>query len=118
MEVTRTRFGSGLHEKTVQVLLNLFEFGMDPQEAVDAPYLLPRKPSNQGPVARVIEGTFDKTLIDKLQALGQPTMVLPRAEIAQWGGWRGILVGIVLDSRAGAWRGVPARYCGTATTSD
>jgi gamma-glutamyltranspeptidase / glutathione hydrolase len=105
--------GSGLHEKTVQVLLNILEFGMDPQDAIEAPYLLPRKQGAKGPVARVIEGTFDMKLIDKLQTLGQPAMILPKADIAEWGNWRCLLVGIQLDPKTGARRGVPLRYSAT-----
>jgi gamma-glutamyltranspeptidase/glutathione hydrolase len=110
--------GSGLHEKTVQVLLNILEFGMDPQEAVDAPYVLPMKRDKKGPMARLIEGTFDQKLIDELQALGQPAVILRPADIAEWGSWRGLLVGIKLDPKTNARRGVPARYSATVTKSD
>ena len=107
--------GSGLHDKTVQALLNILEFSMDPQDAVDAPYLLPRKPGKNGPVARVIEGTFEKKLIDDFQTLGQPAVILRKAEIADWGSWRGNLVGIKLDPVTDARRGVPARYSAITT---
>jgi gamma-glutamyltranspeptidase / glutathione hydrolase len=110
--------GSGLHEKTVQVLLNILEFGIDPQEAVDAPYVLPMKRDEKGPMARLIEGTFDQKLIDELQALGQRAVILRQADVAEWGSWRGLLVAIKLDPKTSARRGVPARYSATVTKSD
>jgi gamma-glutamyltranspeptidase/glutathione hydrolase len=114
--------GSGLHEKTVQVLLNVLEFGMDAQAAVDAPYVLPRVWKkgrwweDSGPVARVIEGAFDAKVIDGLRARGQPVTVLRKADVAAWGSWRGYLVGVGIDPKTGARRGAPARS--TATTPE
>jgi gamma-glutamyltranspeptidase / glutathione hydrolase len=110
--------GSGLHEKTVQVLLNLLEFGLGPQEAVDAPYLLPRSWEKDGPVVRVIEDTFDGKVLDGLRANGQPVTVLRKADAGEWGRWRGYWVGVSIDPKTGARRGVPARNAATATESD
>src|SRR5262249_30696266 len=110
--------GSGLHEKTVQVLLNILEFGLNPQEAVDAPYLLPRSWEKDGPVIRVIEETFDAKVLDGLRAFGQPVTVLRKADVGEWGRWRGFWVGASIDAKTGAPRGVPARVAATAMESD
>jgi gamma-glutamyltranspeptidase/glutathione hydrolase len=110
--------GSGLHEKTVQVLLSILEFGLDPQEAVDAPYLLPRSWEKDGPVVRVIEDTFDGKVLDGLRTFGQPVTVLRKADVGEWGRWRGYWVGVSIDPKTGARRGVPARIAATATESD
>jgi gamma-glutamyltranspeptidase / glutathione hydrolase len=110
--------GSGLHEKTVQVLLNVLEFAMDSQVAVEAPYVLPMKPDENGPRARMIEGTFDPKLIDELQALGQPALILRERDMAEWGGWRGVLVGIQVDPSTGARQGIPARYSAVVTRAE
>src|SRR5436190_4296100 len=48
--------GGGLHAKHLQVLLNILDFGMDPQTAVDAPVFF-------GDGA-VLEGSFDPQVID------------------------------------------------------
>ncbi len=110
--------GSGLHEKTVQVLFNVLALGLDPQAAVDAPYLLPREGGVNGPGVRVIEGAFDQKLLDGLKALGQPVRLLPKAHVAEWGSWRGLLVGIALDPATGARRGIPARYAALVPASN
>jgi gamma-glutamyltranspeptidase/glutathione hydrolase len=110
--------GSGLHEKTIQVLFNVLQFGMDAQSAIDAPYLLPREQGSDGPVARLIEGTFDKRLVDDLQALGQPVRVLGKSRLAEWGGWRGLVIGVRRDSATGMCLGVPARDAATVRMPD
>jgi hypothetical protein len=58
-----------LHEKTVQVLASVLEFGNAPEGAADAAYLLPR---TRNRVARVTEGSFPDSVVEDLRRLGQP----------------------------------------------
>jgi len=93
--------GAGIHQKNVQVLANVLEFGMDAQAAVDAPAFLLPDWSGTKPVAQAGEGSFDKTVLDGVTKLGQDVKVLPRH---QGNALRGYWVGIEIDPRTGRLR--------------
>ena len=63
--------GSGLHQRTLQALLNVTEFGMSVREAIDAPdFFLPGvDPATQQMTVLVPKGRFDRSVLD---ALGYP----------------------------------------------
>ncbi len=88
-----TAIGGGIHQRNVQVLANILEFGMGAQAAVNSPaYVLPDWSENRA-VARVGEGTFDKTVLDGVRALGQDVRVLPRSELDAFiGYWAGVQI--------------------------
>lgn len=60
--------GSGLHHKTIQAMVNVLDFGMDPKAASDAPQLLFPRPTAemtaQGPlsVLRAAKGEFPEAV--------------------------------------------------------
>ena len=94
--------GAGLHQRNVQVLANIFEFGMDAQSAVDAPAFLASDWSPAKSVARVGEGSFDKAVLDGVRALGQEVNVLPRPECQAFAGF---WIGAQIDPKSGQWKG-------------
>jgi gamma-glutamyltranspeptidase / glutathione hydrolase len=104
--------GVGLHEQTLQSLVNVLEYGLDPKAAADTvQFLRPVGPS--GAPARpavaslnpagqvVVEGEFAPSLIDALRAIGRPVEVLPRTRADAW---RGAWVGLTLDPATGVRR--------------
>jgi gamma-glutamyltranspeptidase / glutathione hydrolase len=98
--------GGGIHQRNVQVLANVLEFGMDAQAAVDAPAFLLPEWSITKSVAQVGEGSFDKTLLDGVRGLGQVVKVLPPQESEALAGY---WVGIQIDPITGQLRGAGTR---------
>ncbi len=90
--------GAGLHQRNVQVLANIFEFGRDAQSAVDAPALLAPEWSGNRSVARIGEGSFDKVVVEGVRRLGQEVKVLPRPQCQAFAGF---WVGIEIDPKTG-----------------
>jgi gamma-glutamyltranspeptidase len=86
----------------VQVLANVLEFGMNAQAAVDAPAFLLPDWSDAKSVARVGDGSFNKTVLDGVRSLGQDVKVLPRDQSLIYTGY---WVGIQIDSKTGQLRG-------------
>lgn len=88
-----------IHEATSQCILNVLDYGKDPQEAADMPLfytpgLLPAERNKQ----TVGEGSFSKEVIEEVRALGQDIKILPPEKIwLQIGGW----VGIKIDPKTG-----------------
>ena len=80
--------GGGLHAKTLQVLANILEFGMDPQTAVDAPAFVGWDP------AQVEADTFDPKILAELKRMGLSVEV---ASPKQAGTSRGYWVGVQID---------------------
>ena len=66
-----TAIGGGLHQRNIQVLAGVLEFGLDAQAAVDAPAFLAPDWSASKPVARVSAGSFDAEVLGGVRALGQ-----------------------------------------------
>ncbi len=70
--------GSGLHQKTISVLLNLLDWEMDIKEAIDAPSPhLPAFGPLGSPSTQVIKGDFAPELLDAARELGLQLNVLP-----------------------------------------
>lgn len=70
--------GSGLHQKTVSVLLNLLDWEMDIKEAIDAPSPhLPAFGPLGSPSTQVIEGDFSPELLEAARGLGLAINVVP-----------------------------------------
>ncbi len=91
--------GGGLHPKHLQVLMNILDFGMDPQTAVDTPGLM-------GDGSDVEVGTFDPRVLDKVQKLGGELHVKKPQDLS---GKRGYWVGVEIDPAAGRMRGGVSR---------
>jgi gamma-glutamyltranspeptidase/glutathione hydrolase len=87
--------GGGLHYKTVQTLVNILDFEMEPQRAVDTPAFLPNG---------VEKGTFDPKVLEGVRGLGLKVNLLSQREL-QPGYW----VGLQLDPAARQWRGGVSR---------
>ena len=66
-----TAIGGGLHQRNIQVLAGVLEFGLDAQAAVDAPaFLLPDWTGGKT-IAQVPAGAFDARVLEGVRALGQ-----------------------------------------------
>jgi gamma-glutamyltranspeptidase/glutathione hydrolase len=89
--------GSGLHEKHVQVLMNILDFGMDPQTAVDTPVFF-----GDG---SVVKDSFDPKVVDEVRKLGGKIRVVSPNEDVNRGYW----VGIQIDPATGRMRGGVSR---------
>jgi gamma-glutamyltranspeptidase/glutathione hydrolase len=93
-----TAVGGGLHQRNIQVLAGVLEFGLDAQAAADAPaYLLPEW-SGSKCVAQVPANAFDAKVVEGVRSLGQEVKELgPEAS----GMFIGYLAGIAIDPRTG-----------------
>lgn len=65
---------TGLHQQTVQSLLNVLDFGMDVKQAVDAPSIFLPLIDGGKQTLRVMQGAFSK---DVLEASGLPYIEIP-----------------------------------------
>jgi gamma-glutamyltranspeptidase/glutathione hydrolase len=85
--------GGGLHQRTLQVLCSMLDFGMDPQAAVEQPaFTLPAYGVGV-PTVQVEQGHFNPDFLDAVRAMGQPVKVLsPLEAAAARGYWVGIHV--------------------------
>jgi len=90
--------GGGLHAKTLQVLVNILDFNMDPQTAVDTPAFAGWNP----PVFQ--SGTFDPKTLEGLKDFGIKAVPEKSDAIS-----RGYWVGVQIDSAAGTTRGGVSR---------
>jgi gamma-glutamyltranspeptidase/glutathione hydrolase len=97
-----TAIGGGLHQRNVQVLANVLEFGMDAQSAVDAPALLLPEWTEARAVAQVRDGAFDPKLLDEVRALGQEVKTLSPELAAMFVGY---WAGVAIDPNTGNLRG-------------
>jgi gamma-glutamyltranspeptidase/glutathione hydrolase len=80
--------GGGLHAKTLQVLVNILDFEMDPQAAVDTPAFVGWNP------ATVEEGTFAPKVLEGLNEFGMKVKPISQKDGAMS---RGYWVGIKID---------------------
>jgi gamma-glutamyltranspeptidase/glutathione hydrolase len=86
--------GSGLHEKTTTVLLNLLGYGEDIKGAIDAPSH--HTPGFGGPPsATVFEGDFSDELLEAVRAMGLDVNVVPNTFATR--APRGWVVGAAID---------------------
>jgi gamma-glutamyltranspeptidase/glutathione hydrolase len=98
--------GGGLHQRTLQVLSSVLDYGMDPQAAVEEPALLLPDFTAGKPVPRVESGQFSKELVGGVRALGQR---VTEVSVQQAGAFRGYWVGVQIDPAGGVRRAVGTR---------
>ena len=91
--------GAGLHPKLLQTLINILDFGMDPQTAVDTPCLV-------GDGSNTESGAFDPKLLEATRKLGADIHVL---KPEQTGAVRGYCVNIQVDPATQRMRGGVSR---------
>jgi gamma-glutamyltranspeptidase/glutathione hydrolase len=90
--------GSALHDATLENLINVLDFGMDPETSVN-------QPNTRGPYMGVVanasgkpeyekeaigEGEFSQSVLDGVEARGQPIKLVPK--YGQPGYWIGIQI--------------------------
>jgi len=92
--------GGGLHAKTLQVLANILDFGMGPQEAVDVPAFVGWN------VGEVEIDTFSEELLDSLRKMGVKVEVESQQKAVTT---RGYWVGAVIDPATRRIRGGVSR---------
>ncbi len=101
-----------IHVETMQRLVSILDFGLDPKAALDAPaFLAPDWEGWPQVVARVSKGEFDQELLDAVRDMGQPVqeLRLPFDDLALVRGW---WVGIVIDPETGVLQGGAPRLLG------
>jgi gamma-glutamyltranspeptidase/glutathione hydrolase len=110
--VASSSIGMGVHEQTLQSLVNLLDYGMDPRAALYTPQMLrplvggssPRVGGDVGsPADQVVaDGDFEDALLDQVRAMGLGITEVPAVASS---GWRGYWIGIVVDPETGALQG-------------
>jgi gamma-glutamyltranspeptidase/glutathione hydrolase len=92
--------GGGLHAKTLQMLANILDFGMDPQTAVDMPTFV-------GWGAGQVEANmFDEKVLDGLRDMGLKIEIISSK---QAGISRGYWAGVQIDPATGRMKGGVSR---------
>jgi gamma-glutamyltranspeptidase/glutathione hydrolase len=87
--------GSGLHQKTIQCLINVLDFNMNPKEAIDSAYLMYPKFSAGGKqIQRVVKGAFPTKTLARARTLGLAIEEIENSRYAQ-----GLWVGIRIDPK-------------------
>jgi gamma-glutamyltranspeptidase/glutathione hydrolase len=88
-----TVVGGGLHQRNIQVLAGVLEFGLNAQAAVDAPALLLADWNGSRCVAQVPAGAFDAKVLEGVRSLGQEVKELGPQEREMFiGYWAGIAI--------------------------
>ncbi len=108
---------SAIHETTLQNVVSVLNFDMDPRRASETPefllYAIPSIPWLEAGVpvhARILaEGDFEPSLLERVRAMGQPVVVLPPE---QAGGMRGNWIGLRIDGATGKLQGAASRFQG------
>lgn len=78
--------GAGIHHATMQTLVNVLDFGMDPLQAITTPQVAhfawpgaPGVPSGTPVHTHLVEeGRFPRALLDSVRARGQPILEIPQ----------------------------------------
>jgi gamma-glutamyltranspeptidase/glutathione hydrolase len=92
--------GSGLHQKTLSVLMNQLGFGMGIKEAIDAPSLhLPKWEADGSSRPVVFAGDFSEDLLAGVRKLGMEVEVVPNTLPSR--APRGYAVGATIDPKTG-----------------
>ena len=86
-----TAMGLGLHETTLQNLVNILDFGMDPKTSVDQPNFRGASPTEYRKEV-IGEGDFSAAILDGLRVRGQPVQIVPRDNPLGYGYWIGIQI--------------------------
>jgi gamma-glutamyltranspeptidase/glutathione hydrolase len=103
--------GWGIPQTTPQMILNVLDFGLDTQEAIDAPRFRCVVPTSDGPAyltdptvvslndgrQLMVEGRIDASVLAELESYGHIVQRLPEWTAAVGGGH-----GIMVDPRTGA----------------
>jgi gamma-glutamyltranspeptidase / glutathione hydrolase len=97
-----TAIGGGLHQRNIQVLAGVLEFGLNAQAAVDAPTFLLPDWTGSKTVAQVPAGAFDAKILEGVRSLGQEVKELGPKERAMFVGY---WAGIAIDPESGRLRG-------------
>jgi gamma-glutamyltranspeptidase/glutathione hydrolase len=92
-----TAIGGGLHQRTIQVLAGVLEFGQTAQAAVDAPAFLIPDWTDAKSVAQVPAKSFDTKVLDGVRSLGQEVRELG---IEKRGMFVGYWAGIAIDPQS------------------
>ncbi len=88
-----TAIGGGLHQRNVQVLAGILEFGMDAQASLDSPSLLLPEYKEARAIARVSQGAFDRKVLEGVRLLGQEVKEVSGPERGAYiGYWAGIQI--------------------------
>jgi gamma-glutamyltranspeptidase/glutathione hydrolase len=88
-----TAIGGGLHQRNVQVLAGVLEFGLNAQASLDAPSLLLPEYKEGRSIARVSQGDFDRKVLDGVRLLGQEVKEVTGLDRgASIGYWAGIQI--------------------------
>lgn len=99
--------GNGLFEASVQSVVNVLDFQMDPKEAVDTPiFRSPQRssePVSTWPV-RVTRREFSSALIEAVRAKGMSILELPATNFEGRGYW----IGLTFDPKNGRIAGATA----------
>ena len=100
--------GSGLHQKTISVLMNFIDFGMGIKQAIDKPSMhMPKFEAKGGSKPQIFDGDFCGHLIAGVKALGLELAVVPNT--LETRAPRGYVVGVAI--------GPKGRYEGVGTDS-
>lgn len=105
-----------VHDETFQRLANVLAFGLDLQQAQQAPTLLaPRfEDGSQLPISQFFQGEFDREVLEAVQELGQPIIEIT-VDFDTFAMNRGVLAAITLDPDSNTMSGsVPAALGGFA----
>jgi hypothetical protein len=94
---------NALHEKTVQMVLQVLDFDVDIDVANRGPCILTPTLRSSGYVHRVLEG-FDAALLDEVRSRGEAIEVVSPAQAAA-GGFDALWVGIARVPEQGTLRG-------------
>ena len=95
--------GSGLHQRTIAALVSVMDFGMTPQEAINAPAFGLRVPEYAESVIKSDgiqtfgEGDLTKEMLAELKTMG--------LEVKEDNSMRGYWIGIMIDPETGELRG-------------
>ncbi len=104
--------GAPLQEITLQNLLDILDFGMDPKTAIDQPgprgpfYGMAQTQPDLG-AETVAQGDFPESALNAVRARGQAIKLLP--QYVQSGSW----VGIQIDANTHKLKGAGSRYSPT-----
>ena len=79
--------GTGLFDVTIQGLVNVLDYGMDPKKAQHAAYFRPPDFSDPFRPTRVTRGEFSASVLDRVRLLGIPIVEQAPAEASGFGYW-------------------------------
>jgi gamma-glutamyltranspeptidase/glutathione hydrolase len=106
--------GAGLHQETLQCMVNVLDYSMDPKTALDRPSFMAPEWTPSGFVEQVAARDFPTDVPEAVKALGQPVQELPSGELKLQlakGTWVVILIDPQTDTLEG---GAPRTFGGYA----